>query len=155
MTFSLHHSILYLLKPFAGSWLSMKCQLECGGMAFIPSSSYFGIDYQILVRAHADLHLPRILYNGPVVRDSSCIRGHQNRAFGGLGRYRMAKEDDDVRDREVWTNVASSWYSKAADKKPTVGRLYHHIAILERPNVLQQLFFYCKSLTVGNHSRRR
>lgn len=69
--------------------------------------------------------------------------------LGDLGRYRMAIEDDDVRDREVWTNVARSWYSKAADKKPMVGRLYHHIAILARPNVLQQLFFYCKSLTVG------
>ena len=69
--------------------------------------------------------------------------------LGDLGRYRMAIEDDDIRDREVWTNVARSWYSKAADKKPTVGRLYHHIAILARPNVLQQLFFYCKSLTVG------
>ncbi|KAF8441910.1 hypothetical protein BGX38DRAFT_806235 [Terfezia claveryi] len=92
----------------------MKCQLECGGMAFIPSSSYFGIDYQILVSAHANLHLPRILYNGPAVRDSSCIRGHLNR-FGGFGRYRMAIEDDDKRDREVWTNVVSSWYSKATD----------------------------------------
>ncbi|KAF8418948.1 hypothetical protein EV426DRAFT_299395 [Tirmania nivea] len=69
--------------------------------------------------------------------------------LGDLGRYRMAIEDDDIRDREVWTNVARSWYSKAADKRPTVGRLYHHIAILARPNVLQQLFFYCKSLTVG------
>ncbi|RPB22750.1 hypothetical protein L211DRAFT_869220 [Terfezia boudieri ATCC MYA-4762] len=69
--------------------------------------------------------------------------------LGDLGRYRMAIEDDDIGDREVWTNVARSWYSKAADKKPTVGRLYHHIAILARPNVLQQLFFYCKSLTVG------
>ena len=69
--------------------------------------------------------------------------------LGDLGRYRMAIEDDDVRDREVWTNVARSWYSKAADKRPTVGRLYHHIAILARPNVLQQLFFYSKSLTVG------
>ncbi|KAF8467428.1 hypothetical protein BDZ91DRAFT_793776 [Kalaharituber pfeilii] len=69
--------------------------------------------------------------------------------LGDLGRYRMAIEDDDFRDREVWTNVARSWYSKAADKKPSVGRLYHHIAILARPNVLQQLFFYCKSLTVS------
>jgi len=69
--------------------------------------------------------------------------------LGDLGRYRMAIEDDDIRDREVWTNVARSWYSKAADRGPTVGRLYHHIAILARPNVLQQLFFYCKSLTVA------
>ncbi|KAF8467860.1 hypothetical protein BDZ91DRAFT_782504 [Kalaharituber pfeilii] len=69
--------------------------------------------------------------------------------LGDLGRYRMAIEDDDVEDRGAWTSVARSWYSKAADKKPSVGRLYHHIAILARPNVLQQLFFYCKSLTVS------
>jgi Est1 DNA/RNA binding domain len=60
----------------------------------------------------------------------------------------MAIEDDDIRDREVWANVARHWYSKAADKTPAVGRLYHHLAILARPNVLQQLFYYCKSLGV-------
>ncbi len=26
--------------------------------------------------------------------------------LGDLGRYRMAIEDDDIRDREVWTGVA-------------------------------------------------
>jgi hypothetical protein len=60
----------------------------------------------------------------------------------------MAIEDGDVRDREVWQNVARFWYSKAADKTPGVGRLYHHLAILARPNILQQLFYYCKSLGV-------
>ncbi|KAF8249140.1 hypothetical protein K440DRAFT_544295 [Wilcoxina mikolae CBS 423.85] len=69
--------------------------------------------------------------------------------LGDLGRYRMAIEDDDVRDREVWQNVARFWYSKAVDKTPYVGRLYHHLAILARPNILQQLFYYyCKSLGV-------
>jgi hypothetical protein len=69
--------------------------------------------------------------------------------LGDLARYRMAIEDDDLRDREVWQNVARSWYSKAADKTPYVGRLYHHLAILARPNLLQQLFYYCKSLGVS------
>jgi hypothetical protein len=69
--------------------------------------------------------------------------------LGDLARYRMAIEDNDQRDREVWQNVARSWYSKAADKTPYVGRLYHHLAILARPNLLQQLFFYCKSLGVS------
>ncbi|KAI9812741.1 MAG: hypothetical protein M1827_004497 [Pycnora praestabilis] len=68
--------------------------------------------------------------------------------LGDLGRYRMAIEDDDIRDREVWTGVARFWYSKAADKSPEIGRLYHHLAILARPNILQQLFFYAKSLSV-------
>jgi hypothetical protein len=68
--------------------------------------------------------------------------------LGDLGRYRMAIEDDDIRDREVWTGVARNWYSKASDKAPTTGRLYHHLAILARPNALQQLFYYAKSLCV-------
>ncbi|KAJ3552094.1 hypothetical protein NPX13_g11197 [Xylaria arbuscula] len=60
----------------------------------------------------------------------------------------MAIEDEDIRDREVWTLVSRHWYSKASDKAPTTGRLYHHLAILARPNALQQLFFYAKSLCV-------
>ncbi|KAK6594612.1 telomerase-binding protein EST1A protein [Botrytis cinerea] len=68
--------------------------------------------------------------------------------LGDLGRYRMAIEDDDIRDREVWTGVARHWYSKASDKAPTTGRLYHHLAILARPNALQQLYYYAKSLCV-------
>ncbi|KAK5636234.1 hypothetical protein RRF57_011946 [Xylaria bambusicola] len=68
--------------------------------------------------------------------------------LGDLGRYRMAIEDEDIRDREVWTSVSQHWYSKASDKAPTTGRLYHHLAILARPNALQQLFFYTKSLCV-------
>ena len=68
--------------------------------------------------------------------------------LGDLGRYRMAIEDDDIRDREVWTGVARHWYSKASDKAPTTGRLYHHLAILARPNALQQLFYYAESLYV-------
>jgi hypothetical protein len=59
---------------------------------------------------------------------------------GDLGRYRMAIEDGDVQDREVWTSVARHWYSKSSDKAPTTGRLYHHLAILARPNALHQLF---------------
>ncbi|KAL6702657.1 hypothetical protein ACN47E_001242 [Coniothyrium glycines] len=67
--------------------------------------------------------------------------------LGDLGRYRMAIEDEDLRDRETWAGVARSWYTKAADKNPTVGRLYHHLAILARPNALQQLYYYSRSLT--------
>ncbi|KAI6265283.1 hypothetical protein MCOR27_011457 [Pyricularia oryzae] len=68
--------------------------------------------------------------------------------LGDLSRYRMAIEDDDVRDREVWTAVSRQWYSRASDKAPTTGRLYHHLAILARPNVVAQLFYYAKSLCV-------
>ncbi|KAL2181085.1 uncharacterized protein P884DRAFT_192070 [Thermothelomyces heterothallicus CBS 202.75] len=68
--------------------------------------------------------------------------------LGDLGRYRMAIEDDDIRDREIWTGVSRRWYSQASDKAPTTGRLYHHLAILARPNILQQLYYYEKSLCV-------
>ncbi|RWA11883.1 hypothetical protein EKO27_g3208 [Xylaria grammica] len=68
--------------------------------------------------------------------------------LGDLGRYRMAIEDDDIRDREVWASVSRHWYSKASDKAPTTGRLYHHLAILARPNAVQQLFYYTKALCV-------
>jgi hypothetical protein len=29
--------------------------------------------------------------------------------LGDLGRYRMAIEDEDIRDRETWAGVARSW----------------------------------------------
>ncbi|KAI9845725.1 MAG: hypothetical protein M1837_004558 [Sclerophora amabilis] len=66
--------------------------------------------------------------------------------LGDLARYRMAVEDDS-RDREVWTGVARSWYNKSADRNPSIGRLYHHLAILARSDALEQLYYYCRSLT--------
>ncbi|KAF3768627.1 hypothetical protein M406DRAFT_273063 [Cryphonectria parasitica EP155] len=69
--------------------------------------------------------------------------------LGDLGRYRMAIEDEDIRDREIWTGVSRHWYAKASDRAPTTGRLYHHLAILSRPNAYQQLFYYSKSLCVA------
>lgn len=66
--------------------------------------------------------------------------------LGDLARYRMAIEEHDVQDREIWGGVARFWYSKAADKRPEIGRLYHHLAILAQPNGLQQLSFYSRSL---------
>ncbi|OAA65080.1 hypothetical protein LEL_10527 [Akanthomyces lecanii RCEF 1005] len=68
--------------------------------------------------------------------------------LGDLSRYRMAIENDDIRDRETWTSVSRAWYSKASDRSPEVGRLYHHLAILARPDALQQLYYYNKSLCV-------
>ncbi|KAL8853668.1 MAG: hypothetical protein Q9221_001479 [Calogaya cf. arnoldii] len=67
--------------------------------------------------------------------------------LGDLGRYRMAIEDSNTGDREIWGAVARSWYTKAADKRPGVGRLYHHLAILARPFSLAQLSYYTRSLS--------
>ncbi|GKT52621.1 EST/SMG-like protein 1 [Colletotrichum spaethianum] len=68
--------------------------------------------------------------------------------LGDLGRYRMAIENENLKDREVWNSVSRHWYSKSSDKAPTTGRLYHHLAILARPNALQELSYHLKSLCV-------
>jgi hypothetical protein len=65
--------------------------------------------------------------------------------LGDLARYRMAIEED----REihtVWGGVAGRWYVKAADRHPSVGRLYHHSGILERPS-LRKFYLYGRALT--------
>ena len=59
--------------------------------------------------------------------------------LGDLARYRMAIEEDDLRDRQIWSNVARTWYNMAADRSLNVGRIQHHIAVLARPNIVQQL----------------
>ncbi|KAJ4514460.1 hypothetical protein HRR73_005488 [Exophiala dermatitidis] len=69
--------------------------------------------------------------------------------LGDLARYRMAIEETDMRDREIWANVARMWYHRAADRSPTTGRIQHHLAVLARPNVIRQLFYYSKALTSG------
>ncbi|KAG6001740.1 hypothetical protein E4U21_003879 [Claviceps maximensis] len=69
--------------------------------------------------------------------------------LGDLGRYRMAIEDHGhLGSRELWTGVARSWYTQASDDSPLTGRLYHHLAILSRNNIHQQLFLFAKSLCV-------
>lgn len=70
----------------------------------------------------------------------------QIKYLGDLGRYRIAIEDDEPKDREVWSGVAKDWYSKASNKSPTVSRLYHHLAILIKPYILTQLLYYTKCL---------
>jgi hypothetical protein len=70
--------------------------------------------------------------------------------LGDLGRYRMAIEDDDIRDRETWTQVARHWYLKTSARCPEIGRLYHHLAVLSRPHAYNQLFLYLKSLSTAN-----
>jgi hypothetical protein len=58
----------------------------------------------------------------------------------------MATEDEDLRDKEIWIAVARYWYCQAIDRMPNVGRLYHHLAILARPNALQMLYLYNRSI---------
>ncbi|CAK7228257.1 hypothetical protein SBRCBS47491_006845 [Sporothrix bragantina] len=68
--------------------------------------------------------------------------------LGDLSRYRMAIEDDNFRTRDAWTVVSRRWYSLASDRAPTTGRLHHHLAILARPYVITQMYYYVKSLCV-------
>lgn len=41
---------------------------------------------------------------------------------------------------EVWTGVRRYCYSKALDRAPGTGRVYHRLDVLAHPNMLQQLF---------------
>ena len=66
--------------------------------------------------------------------------------LGDLARYGMVVQEKGPLNREIWCKVSRSWYMQAADKNPGVGRLQHHLAVLSRPNILQQLFYYSKSL---------
>ncbi|EXJ62667.1 hypothetical protein A1O7_03105 [Cladophialophora yegresii CBS 114405] len=70
--------------------------------------------------------------------------------LGDLARYRMAIEEADLRDRETWANVARMWYNRASDRSPETGRIMHHLAVLARPNIVCQLFYYSKALVSVN-----
>jgi hypothetical protein len=43
--------------------------------------------------------------------------------------------------------LTTSIDTKASDNNPTVGHLYHHLAIVARPDALKQLYYYSRSLT--------
>ncbi|KAJ5152470.1 DNA/RNA-binding domain E.t1.c1-type [Penicillium capsulatum] len=68
------------------------------------------------------------------------------KCLGDLARYRMAIEESDMRDRKVWAGVSRYWYNQDADRSPDIGRIQHHLAVLTRPDILQQLFYYTKAL---------
>ncbi|KAK1479042.1 hypothetical protein CCUS01_16423 [Colletotrichum cuscutae] len=76
------------------------------------------------------------------------FKGTWIECLGDLGTYRMAINDNDLRDREVSTSMTRYWYSKASVESPSIGRLYHKLATFAKPNTLERLFFYTKSLCV-------
>ncbi|KAK0262709.1 hypothetical protein LTR91_023665 [Friedmanniomyces endolithicus] len=71
--------------------------------------------------------------------------------LGDLARYRMSMEEEKEAHAQ-WGRVAASWYIKASDRHPQIGRLYHHLAILERPS-LRMFAWYGKSLTPQARAR--
>jgi hypothetical protein len=54
--------------------------------------------------------------------------------LGDLARYRMGIEED-KEILTVWGGVVARWYVKAADRHPSVERLYHHCGVLERSSL--------------------
>ncbi|KAJ5335696.1 uncharacterized protein N7506_005632 [Penicillium brevicompactum] len=66
--------------------------------------------------------------------------------LGDLARYRMAIEAIDQKDRDLWAGVSKYWYSQNVASILENGRIQHHLAILSRPDVLQQFFHYTKAL---------
>ncbi|KAK5425562.1 hypothetical protein LTR34_010986 [Exophiala xenobiotica] len=119
--------------------------------------------HRTLLQEHHDFflaspHPTRLLHSG--VSQQSMMMGllmesvptfHETwiECLGDLARYRMAIEEADMRDRENWSNVAGMWYNRAADRSPTTGRIQHHLAVLARPNIVRQLFYYTKALISG------
>ncbi|KAJ6781901.1 hypothetical protein PWT90_09849 [Aphanocladium album] len=85
----------------------------------------------------------RLLYEiVPTFADGLC------ESLGDLARYRMAIENYDSRDHQTWKYASRYWYWKVSNRLPTVGRLYHHLGMVARPDVLQQLYYYSKSWCV-------
>ncbi|KAF2812330.1 uncharacterized protein BDZ99DRAFT_558225, partial [Mytilinidion resinicola] len=67
--------------------------------------------------------------------------------LGDLARYRMRLEEKSLQERDTWGEVAKFWYRKGSVDQPRVGRLSHHLAVLSRPRLLEQIFLHAKSLT--------
>ncbi|KAH7025232.1 uncharacterized protein B0I36DRAFT_417372 [Microdochium trichocladiopsis] len=75
-----------------------------------------------------------------------------------LARYGMAIQEEDKKVQERWRDTAKEEYTQVVIDDPTVGRLYHHLAILVRarsssPDAIfeanvSKLFYYTKSLIV-------
>jgi hypothetical protein len=51
-------------------------------------------------------------------------------SLGDLTRYRMAIEEADLRDRDVWSGVARMWYNRAADRRLDTGSISPPLAVL-------------------------
>ncbi|PGH06533.1 hypothetical protein GX51_02358 [Blastomyces parvus] len=70
--------------------------------------------------------------------------------LGDVARCRMATEHIETSDRKAWAAVAPYWYHKAHGR---THRVRHDLADLERPHILQKLFFSIKSLADMAYAR--
>ncbi|KAB8213474.1 hypothetical protein BDV33DRAFT_210171 [Aspergillus novoparasiticus] len=66
--------------------------------------------------------------------------------LGNLSRYGVIIENRGLVDGEIWVGIARDWFNKAADQSPDVGRIQHCLGVLAWSDMVQQLFYYMKSL---------
>ncbi|KAH8755304.1 hypothetical protein F5883DRAFT_383289, partial [Diaporthe sp. PMI_573] len=78
---------------------------------------------------------------------------------GDVARYGWACHDKNMGVGALWGNICKEDYTRVLDDNPTIGRLYHHLAILAQPrslswsdadfdNTISSLFHFTKSLVV-------
>ncbi len=66
--------------------------------------------------------------------------------LGDLSRFRMAVSSQNP-SCVFWAGTARYYYLKAAASQPSCGRLQHHLAIVSRSCILQQLYHHALSVT--------
>lgn len=96
------------------------------------------MEFMLYFIYHSYSMITLLLESVPAFRDT------WNEYLGDLARYRMAVEAFDKKDREIWAEVSRYWYGQ--DGKEENGRIQHHLAVLARPDILQQTFHYTKAL---------
>ncbi|KTW28179.1 hypothetical protein T552_02038 [Pneumocystis carinii B80] len=84
-----------------------------------------------------------------LLETASTFKNEWMECLGDLARYRMAIEEIDMKTKNHWSNISKYWYIKVLMNLPTLGRLYHHLAILSKDNILKKLFYYSKALVVS------
>lgn len=55
--------------------------------------------------------------------------------------------DKETNESEMWASIGRSWYEHAIDANPAIGRLYGHLALLNKKNLIRQLSLYTRLLT--------
>jgi hypothetical protein len=66
--------------------------------------------------------------------------------LGDLAYYCVWVLEGDADASKRWSGVAGIWCNKVADKNPHDGRPQHHLGVIAKPRILQQLFHYSKAL---------
>ena len=100
----------------------------------LPDSMEYMLDFVYLSYSMITLLLESV----PVFRET------WTECLGDLARYRIAVEEFDKKDRELWAGVSRYWYNQDTDLEN--GRIQHHLAVLARPDILQEFFHYTRAL---------